>query len=107
MRGFSEGAIELYGVMSFREANMNAAVVEQLREIVGRAFEDMQEIAGGMDQLPRAFYEQVRESVRFGAEVNAIEQDESGVTVHYREPGRPLQGPRRPRHLRHPVLGPA
>ena len=33
MRGFSEGAIELYGVMSFRESNMNAAVVEQLREI--------------------------------------------------------------------------
>ena len=55
-RGFSEGALELYGVMSFREANMNAAVVEQLREIVGRSFEDMQEIAGGMDLLPRAFY---------------------------------------------------
>ena len=36
MRGFSEGALELYGVMSFRESNMNAAVVEQLREIVGR-----------------------------------------------------------------------
>src|SRR4051812_11541970 len=86
MRGFSEGALELYGVMSFRESNMNAAVVEQLREIVGRAFEDMQEIAGGMDQLPRAFYAQVRESVRFGAEVNAIEQDESAVTVHYRSP---------------------
>ena len=57
MRGFSEGALELYGVMSFRESNMNAAVVEQLREIVGRSFEDMQEIAGGMDLLPRAFYE--------------------------------------------------
>ena len=53
MRGFSEGAMELYGVMSFRESNMNAAVVEQLREIVGKSFEDMQEIAGGMDQLPR------------------------------------------------------
>ena len=54
MRGFSEGALELYGVMSFREANMNAAVIEQLREIVGRSFEDMQEIAGGMDLLPQA-----------------------------------------------------
>ena len=29
MRGFSEGAIELYGVMSFREANLGAAVIEQ------------------------------------------------------------------------------
>jgi monoamine oxidase len=86
MRGFSEGAIELYGVMSFRESNMNAAVVEQLREIVGRSFEDMQEIVGGFDRLPQAFYAQVRDSVRFGAQVNAIEQDEAGVTVHYRGP---------------------
>jgi monoamine oxidase len=84
IRGFSEGALELYGVMSFREANMNAAVVEQLREIVGRSFEDMQEIAGGMDLLPRAFYNDVRDSVRFGAAVHAIEQDADGVTVHYR-----------------------
>ncbi len=85
-RGFSEGAIELYGVMSFREANMNAAVVEQLREIVGRAFEDMQEIAGGMDLLPNAFYEQLKPCLRFGAAVTAIEQSPDSVTVHYRGP---------------------
>jgi monoamine oxidase len=84
MRGFSEGALELYGVMSFRESNMNAAVVEQLREIVGRAFEDMQEIAGGMDQLPVAFYEQLKPFVRFGAEVTSIEQSPDSVTVHYK-----------------------
>jgi monoamine oxidase len=86
-RGFSEGAIELYGVMSFREANMNAAVVEQLREIVGRSFEDMQEIAGGMDLLPRAFYEHLKPNVRFGAEVTALEQSPGSVTVHYRGAG--------------------
>jgi monoamine oxidase len=83
-RGFSEAAIELYGVMSFREANMNAAVVEQLREIVGRSFEDMQEIAGGMDLLPRAFYEGLKGNLRFGAEVASIEQSPTDVTVHYR-----------------------
>ncbi len=71
-RGFSEGAIELYGVMSFRESNMNAAVVEQLREIVGRAFEDMQEIAGGMDLLPRRLLRaRLKHYVRFGAKVTA------------------------------------
>jgi monoamine oxidase len=84
MRGFSEGALELYGVMSFRESNMNAAVVEQLREIVGRSFEDMQEIVGGMDLLPRAFYEQVKDNVRLGAEITSIEQSPDDVTVHYR-----------------------
>lgn len=82
-KGFSEGAIELYAVMSFREQNMNAAVIEQLREIVGRSFEDMQEIVGGMDLLPRAFYGHVRDHVRFGAKVDAIEQDQHSVTVHY------------------------
>ncbi len=85
MRGFSEGALELYGVMSFRESNMNAAVVEQLREIVGRSFEDMQEIVGGMDMLPRAFYAQIGDNVRFGAEITAIEQSPDDVTVHYRD----------------------
>lgn len=83
-RGFSEGAIELYGVMSFRESNMNAAVVEQLREIVGKSFEDMQEIVGGLDLLPQAFYAHLKPNVRFGAEVTAIEQSPDAVTVHYR-----------------------
>ncbi|MGH2691835.1 MAG: flavin monoamine oxidase family protein [Actinomycetota bacterium] len=88
-RGWSEGAIELYGVMSFREANMNAAVIEQLREIVGRAFEDMQEIVGGFDLLPKAFYSHLKEEVRFGANVHAIEQDQGSVTVHFKtESGR-------------------
>jgi monoamine oxidase len=83
-RGFSEGALELYGLMSFREANMNAAVIEQLREIVGRAFEDMQEIVGGMDQLPKAFYRHLAARLRFGAQVHAVTQDSDSVTVHYR-----------------------
>ncbi len=85
MRGFSEGALELYGVMSFREANMNAAVVEQLREIVGKSFEDMQEIVGGLDLLPRAFYENLKPYVRFGAEVTSIDQTPVSVTVHYKQ----------------------
>jgi monoamine oxidase len=85
MRGFSEGALELYGVMSFRESNMNAAVVEQLREIVGKSFEDMQEIVGGLDLLPRAFYENLKPYVRFGAEVTAIDQSPDKVTVHYKQ----------------------
>ena len=36
MKGFSEGAIEAYGVMNFVEADMNNAVVEELREDLGR-----------------------------------------------------------------------
>ncbi|MCG5218682.1 flavin monoamine oxidase family protein [Streptosporangium sp. KLBMP 9127] len=83
-RGFSEGAIELYGVMSFREANLNAAVIEQFREIIGRAFEDMQEIEGGADRLPTAFYQELKSHIRFGHEVIAIEQDDRSVTLQVR-----------------------
>ena len=56
LRGFSEGAIEYYAVMNFLEADMHNAVVEILREDLGGAYVDMQEIVGGMDLLPRAFY---------------------------------------------------
>ncbi|MEK6192107.1 MAG: flavin monoamine oxidase family protein [Chloroflexota bacterium] len=89
LKGFSEGAIEMYGVMNFVEADMNNAVIEELREDLGGAFEDMQEIVGGMDLLPRAFYSQLEERIRFGAEVFAMEQDAEGVTVHFKtEAGR-------------------
>ena len=72
--------------MSFREGNMSASVVEQLREIVGRAFEDMQEVAGGMDRLPYAFFHRLRENVRLGAHVFAVDQHDDGVTVRFRTP---------------------
>jgi monoamine oxidase len=89
LKGFSEGAIEMYGVMNFVEADMNNAVVEELREDLGKAFEDMQEIVGGMDRLPNAFFTQLQDRIRFGAEVHAIEQDADSVTVHFKtEAGR-------------------
>jgi monoamine oxidase len=84
MRGFSEGAIEYYAVMNFLEADMHNAVVEILREDLGGAYVDMSEITGGMDQLPNAFYSQLQDSVQFGVEVRAIEQDGESVTLRCR-----------------------
>jgi monoamine oxidase len=88
-RGWSTGAIEYFAVMNFLESDMHNAFVEVLREDVGGAYVDMQEIAGGMDQLPNAFYAQLAPEVRLGAEVFAIDQDPDGVSVHYKtEAGR-------------------
>jgi monoamine oxidase len=88
-RGFSDGAIEYYAVMNFVEADMNNAVVEVLREELGGAYVDMQEVVGGMDRLPNALYRELEREVRFGHEVHAIEQDESAVTLHVKtEAGR-------------------
>jgi monoamine oxidase len=89
MKGFSEGAIEMYGVMNFVEAGINNAVVEEFREDFGKAYEDMQEIVGGSDGLPNAFYAELADRIRFGAEVHAIDQDADSVTVHFKtEAGR-------------------
>jgi monoamine oxidase len=89
VKGWSDGAIEFYAVMNFVEADMHNAVVEILREDLGKAYVDMQEIAGGMDRLPIAFFRELQREVRLGAEVFAIDQDPEGVTVHVKtEAGR-------------------
>lgn len=88
-KGFSPGAIEMYGVMNFLEADMHNAAVEVLREDLGGAYEDMQEIVGGSDLLPRALAEVLSDRIRYGADVHAIEQSADEVTVHFKtEAGR-------------------
>ncbi len=88
-KGWSRGAIEYFTVLNFLESDMHNSLVEVLREDLGGAYVDMQEIAGGMDRLPNAFYAQLGDEVRFGANVFAVDQDADGVTVHYKtEAGR-------------------
>jgi monoamine oxidase len=88
-KGWSSGAIEMYGVMNFLEADMHNAAVEVLREDLGGAYVDMQEIAGGSDLLPRALARELSDRIRYGAEVHALEQTDDAVTVHFKtEAGR-------------------
>lgn len=88
-KGWSRGAIEYFTVLNFLEADMHNSLVEILREDLGGAYVDMQEIAGGMDRLPNAFYGHLQDEVRFGANVYALDQDADGVTVHFKtESGR-------------------
>jgi monoamine oxidase len=89
LKGFSEGAIEYYAVMNFLESDLHNACLEVLREDLTGAYVDMQEIVGGMDGLPNAFYDGLQSRVRLGAEVYALGQDEDSVTVHFKtEAGR-------------------
>lgn len=83
-KGFSQGAIEFYAVMNFVESDLHNSFIEVLREELGGAYVDMQSIVGGMDLLPNAFYRELEECVRFGAEVRSIEQDAEGVKLHCR-----------------------
>jgi monoamine oxidase len=82
--GWSEGAIEMFGLFANQEALMNASFLELFREEVGCFYEDMVQIEGGMDLLPRAFMPALASRIRFGTRVVAIEQDAGGVAVHYR-----------------------
>ena len=76
--------------MNFLEADMHNSLVEILREDLGGAYVDMQEIAGGMD----APAQRVLRAARGRGPVrrrtcSRIDQDADGVTVHYKtEAGR-------------------
>lgn len=82
-QGWSEGLIEAFGLLGDQEALMNAAFLEILREEVGGFYTDMVRINGGMDTLPRAFMPALKDSVRFGAKMVAIDQSPDSVTIHY------------------------
>ena len=81
--GWSEGMIEMYGLLQNQEATMNSSFLEVLREEAGECFRDVVQIAGGSDRLPHAFLPEVGRRIRFGARMIAIDQDERGVTVHF------------------------
>lgn len=82
-QGWSEAAIELYGLVCNQESIISACFLELVREEVGRFYTDMVRIDGGSDRLPNAFLAGLRERLRFGARMIAIDQSETEVTVHY------------------------
>jgi monoamine oxidase len=84
---WSEGAIELFGLLADQEALMNSSFLELLREEAGNYYTDMVQIEGGMDLLPRAFLPELRHRIRFGARMIALDQSPGNVTVHYQTAG--------------------
>jgi len=82
-KGWSEGAIELFGLIGEQESLMNSSFLELLREELGGYYQDPEQIEGGMDRLPNAFLGDLRQVIRFGARVIAIDQSPDSVTIHY------------------------
>lgn len=80
---WSEGAIELFGLLFNYEALMNSSFLELLREEVGNYYTNMVQINGGTDRLPLAIFEPLRDRVRFSARMIAIDQTPDEVIVHY------------------------
>lgn len=80
---WSEGAIEMYGLLSNQESRMHTSFVELLRSEIGHSFLDMIQIEGGMDRLPCAFLPALQQHIHFGARVTALDQSPDLVTVYY------------------------
>ncbi|MFO1323648.1 MAG: flavin monoamine oxidase family protein [Burkholderiales bacterium] len=81
--GWSEAAIELFGLLMNQESLLNTSFLELLREEVGHFYTDMVRVDGGMDRLPRAFLPALADRIRFGARMVALDQNAEQVVVHY------------------------
>lgn len=59
----------------------------RLRAITGRGGASWWKIAGGNDRLPRAFADRLAPRIRYGAAVERVRHDASGVVVSFRQAG--------------------
>ncbi|MEW6402303.1 MAG: flavin monoamine oxidase family protein [Chloroflexota bacterium] len=83
LSGWSEGMIEMFGLLNNQEAMMNSSFLELFREDGGNYYADMCQIEGGADNLPCAFLPAVGSRIRYGAKMIAIDQTPDEVIVHY------------------------
>jgi monoamine oxidase len=86
-RGWSDAAIELFGLFAFQEGLLNAACLQLIREDFRLSYVHLQEIEGGMDRLPRAYLARLAPYLRFGARLVAFDQTETGVRVYWQSEG--------------------
>lgn len=83
LNGWSEGMIEMFGLLANQESVMNSSFLELFREDSGNYYTNMIEIQGGTDRLPYAFFPELRDNIRFGAKMIAMDQSPHNVTIHY------------------------
>jgi monoamine oxidase len=78
--GWSEGAIELLGLLLDMECFMQTNLLELLREEAEDLYTSVLRLDGGMDQLPRALAARLQPHIRYGARLVALDQGPHGVT---------------------------
>lgn len=83
LNGWSEGMIEMFGLLANQESVMNSSFLELFREDSGNYYTNMIEIQGGTDRLPHAFLRELKDDIRFGAKMIALDQSPDDVTIHY------------------------
>ena len=83
LNGWSEGMIEMFGLLANQESVMNSSFLELFREDSGNYYTNMIELQGGTDRLPYAFLPELKDNIRFGAKMTAMDQSPDDVTIHY------------------------
>ena len=83
LNGWSEGMIEMFGLLNNQEAMMNSSFLELFREDGGNYYTNMCQIEGGADNLPHAFLPALGSRIRYGAKMIAIDQTPDEVIIHY------------------------
>jgi monoamine oxidase len=82
--GLSAEQLETFSLMAGTDNLLCASALELIRELVAGFFETQAvTIEGGMERLPEAMSQGLERRIRFGTHVTAIDQSDSGVTVHY------------------------
>lgn len=83
LNGWSEGMIEMFGLLANQESVMNSSFLELFREDSGNYYTNMIELDSGTDRLPHAFLPELKDNIRFGAKMIAMDQSPTDVTIHY------------------------
>jgi len=86
LKGWSEGMIEMFGLLNNQEAMMNSSFLELFREDGGNYYTNMCQIVGGADNLPHAFLPELGPRIRYGARMIAIDQTPDEVVTHLTQP---------------------
>ncbi|MFZ5904245.1 MAG: flavin monoamine oxidase family protein [Chloroflexota bacterium] len=83
LKGWSEGMIEMFGLLNNQEAMMNSSFLELFREDGGNYYTNMCQIVGGSDNFPHAFLPALGPRIRYGAKMIALDQTPEEAVVHY------------------------
>lgn len=82
--GLSDPAIAMVGPLLNLEGRYHFSLVEWFSHYFENVFGDLVYIEEGASALPNAFAPELMDSIRLGAEVHGIDQNDHEVTVHFR-----------------------
>jgi monoamine oxidase len=81
----SDAALTMIGPLLNLEGRFHFSLVEWFSHYYENVFGDLLYIEAGADSLPYAFAPHLMHAIRLGAEVHALEQSETAVTVHFKD----------------------